>query len=230
MALVHLQIRNPKDDETAIESASQIFASILPSHSKLLKAIFNPPTHIAFELFLLNQTIYFYITAPKQKETFMQSLIFSSFANSRITNTTDPLDIVTKSPIVSIGELVMTNYFHLPIKTYADFREIDPLSSVLGFLAKTPPDIKVGIQLIVTPATFPWQKNATKMAQSSISDTAAAKDSLHPKFIPNPEKFQITRKTAFQGGHALIRIVFGGQDKEPVQNYLSNIAGTYGAF
>lgn len=123
--LVHLQIRNPKDDETPIESATQIFASGLPSHTKLLNAIFNPPLHTSFEIYLLGQTIYFYITAAKSKETFIESLIFSSYPNARVVKTTDPLDIVKKSPVVSCGELVLTNYYHLPIKTYADFRDID---------------------------------------------------------------------------------------------------------
>ena len=228
--LVHLQIRNPKDDETPIESATQIFASGLPSHTKLLNAIFNPPLHTSFEIYLLGQTIYFYITAAKSKETFIESLIFSSYPNARVVKTTDPLDIVKKSPVVSCGELVLTNYYHLPIKTYADFRDIDPLSSVLGFMAKTPANFKAAVQILAGPSTFPWQKSATRMAQTSVADERASAGQMHAKYIPNPEKFQITKKTSFQGGHALVRLIAGGPDRESTIAYLSNLAGTFGAF
>ena len=229
-SLVHLQIRNPKDDETPIESATQIFASSLPSHTKLFNAFLNPPTHLSFEIFLLGQMIYFYISAPKSKETFVQSLIFSSYPNSRIVKTTDPLDIIKKSGHISYGELVLSNYFYMPIKTFADFRNIDPLSSVLGFMAKTPKDYNVGIQILAGPATIPWQKSATRAAQTSVADAVASEGQMHTKFIPNPEKFQITKKTSYQGGHALVRLIAGGGDKQTTLDYLSHLAGTFGAF
>lgn len=88
MPLTHLQIRNPKDDETPIESASQIFASILSyPYIPPLKRLYLRPKTYAFEIYLLNQTIYFYVSTPSENETLIQSLITSSFPESNVRKT-----------------------------------------------------------------------------------------------------------------------------------------------
>jgi hypothetical protein len=95
----HLQVRNPKEDETPIESATQIFASVLPyPYVPLMRRLFfvHPKTY-AFEIFLINQMVYFYATAPRESEILVQSLITSSFPQSKISKTTDPMDIIMKS-------------------------------------------------------------------------------------------------------------------------------------
>ena len=71
----HLQVRNPKDDETPIESATQIFASAVPqAYIPWWKRLYIHPKIYSFEIYLLNQTIYFYVTTPKESEMLMQSL------------------------------------------------------------------------------------------------------------------------------------------------------------
>src|SRR3989338_2204580 len=103
--LSFLQIRNPKDDETPIEAATQIFASVLPyPYIPWWKRLFITPKTYAFEIFLLGQTIYFYITAPKENETLIQSLITSSFPQSAVKKTTDPMTMVFKSTNILVGE------------------------------------------------------------------------------------------------------------------------------
>ncbi len=52
--LSHLQIRNPKDDETPIEAATQIFASVLPQpYIPWWKRWYLRPKTYAFEIYLL---------------------------------------------------------------------------------------------------------------------------------------------------------------------------------
>jgi len=83
--LSHLQIRNSKDDETPIESATQIFASLLSyPYIPLWKRLFiNVKSH-CFELYLLNQTVYFYVSTKKNNEALISSLINSSYPGSVI--------------------------------------------------------------------------------------------------------------------------------------------------
>src|SRR5262245_61190410 len=147
--LSHLQIRNPKDDETAIEAATQIFSS-MASHSTVsfFDQLFKKPDAYGFELFLLNQTLYFYTTVPHHSEAFVQSLLSSSYPNSAIKKTTDPVDILFKAQHISIGEVVLASSYYYPFKTYSEFGSIDPLSTVIGFMSKTDPNIKMGIQVL----------------------------------------------------------------------------------
>src|SRR5438105_7127584 len=109
----HLQIRNPKDDETPIEAATQIFASVLPYPyiSPWKRFWFHPKTY-AFEIYLITNRIYFYVTTPSENETLLRSVVTSSFPLSKIQKTTDPMDLLFKNngkPLppdqISVGEV-----------------------------------------------------------------------------------------------------------------------------
>lgn len=224
--LSHLQIRNPKDDETAIESATQIFSSLLTNgHVGFFNQLFNKPSAYAFEMYLLNQTLYFYISVPKESETFMHSLLSSSYPNSAVQKTTDPVDILFKSPHVSIGEVVLTSSYYYPIKTYTEFSNVDPLAPIIGFLSKTDPNVKMGIQIIVTTPNFPWQSNAIALTQPKPAKEGAAPEP------PGPDKSLIQKKIMFQGGKVCIRLVSATNNPGiPTATYLQNLAGTFGGF
>ncbi len=222
--LSHFQVRNPKDSETPIESATQIFASLLsyPYIPLWKRPILKPKTY-SFELYLINQAIYFYITSPSESETFVQSLVNSSYPQSLLQKTTDPMHFIFKSKHISYGELALNSYSYFPIKTYFDFKDIDPLSSLIGFLSKQPADIKMAIQILIDPATFAWQDRAVDAAKKMAYDPNAEKYGM------NPQKQTVLRKAAFQGGRALVRIMTASDDKSTMP-YLRNLAGTFGNF
>ncbi len=224
--LTHFQVRNPKDDETPIESATQIFASLLsyPYVGYLRRAIVHPKTY-AFEFYLLGQTIFFYITTPKPSETLVQSLITSAYPNSTLQKTTDPMKTVLASKFIGFGQMRLNSYFYLPIKTYYDFKDIDTLSSLVGFLSKQEAGIRIGIQIVMTPASFAWQNKAVAAAKKMQYDSAADRYSM------NPEKLLIMKKASFQGGKVGIRIVVGtNTSEEAAMMHARNIAGTFGSF
>ncbi len=224
--LAFLQVRNPKDDETPIESASQIFSSLLPHpYIPLTKRIFSTPKVYAFEIFLLGQTVYFYATAPEENETLVHSLIASSFPLSAIQKTTDPMEIIFKSKYSTIGEMILNSTFQYPVKTYMDFKDVDPMSALLGFLAKQPADIRMAVQILITPAFFSWQKQTVSAAERLYHDTAA------DKYGQNPHKLRMLQKASFQGGKAVIRLVVGSDNEHLVlRPYIHNLAGTFGTF
>src|SRR3990167_1318636 len=100
----HLLVRNPKDDETPIAAASQIFSSILPyPYISLFKRLYVHPKSHAFEIFLLGQTVYMYATTQEENETLISSLISSSFPTSNILRTDDPMEKVIASKHVMVG-------------------------------------------------------------------------------------------------------------------------------
>src|SRR3989344_6491173 len=104
--LTHLHIRNAKDDETSIESATQIFALILSApYVSLFKRLFKTPPVFSFEIFLVNKAIHFYVTAPSEHAQYMTSLISSSYQVSFISTTDDPLKQITSSKHIAIGDM-----------------------------------------------------------------------------------------------------------------------------
>jgi len=225
--LVHLHVRNPKTDETPIEAATQIFSSALPyPYLPLIKRLlFVHPRTYAFELFLINQLIYFYATVPEEGETLIHSVIASSFPQSKIVKTTDPMDIIFSSKFVAVGQVGLTSYAYLPTKTYFDFKDVDPLSSILGYMAKQPPYIRMAVQIAITPPYFAWQDQGVKAAGLGVYDENALKYSM------NPQKMAMMRKATFQGGKTAIRLVVGSTHKDiDPKPFVSNLAGTFGTF
>ncbi len=222
----HLQIRNPKDDETPIESATQIFASLLPyPYLPWWKRIFLKPQTYSFEIYLVSQTIYFYITVPHQQETFVSSLVSSAYPTAQVKKTTDPLTLILRSKKIALGEMRLNSYFYLPIKTYLDFKEVDPLSSLIGFLSKQPVDLSMMIQILITPPTFAWADQAISNAHKQVYDTMSG------RYSQNPQKILIMKKASFQGGKVAIRLLVGSKNQEinPFP-FLENLAGTFGSF
>lgn len=223
MALVHLQVRNPKDDETPIEAITQVFSSLFSHHFPLYKYLFAKPRIVSFEIFLINHTIYFYITVDKVHETLITSLISASYPKSRIVKTSDPIDSVIKAKLIDAGEMRLTASYYLPMKTYADFSEVDALSPVLGFLAKQEQEINIGIQLIVSPSSFPWQEHALHSADHY------QKDATTGNYLHHPQKHLMTKKAAFGGGKVSIRVIAGSNSEAPL-HFLHNLAGTFGSY
>ncbi len=228
--LSHLQIRNPKDDETHIEAAAQIFSSIMSNDvAGFFSHLFEKPPCFSFELFLLNQTIYFYATVPSESEAFVTSLMSSSYPKSAISKTTDPVDILLKGHNVAIGEVALSNPYYYPFKTYAEFANVDPLSPVIGYLSKVDPSVKMGLQFLITKPSFPWQESAYALTQPKPPKKNA--DGTSSPQAPGPNASLIQRKIAYQGGKAVLRMVVAGNAAGvPTESYLNNLAGTFGGF
>ncbi len=227
--LSYLQIRTPKDDETPIEAATQIFSSLLPSHVSLWKRMYVTPRTYSFEIYLLSQVIYFYITTPTDHESFIKSLTSSSYPLSKIQKTTDPMDILFKSKNIAVGEMILNSYFYLPIKTYADFNKIDPLATLIGFLSKQDPQVKMAIQIIVTPSSFPWQKHVLESAKTKTVDPVTGAS----KTVSNSDanKSLLVKKASYQGGRAAVRVLVSTNNMNlPLLPYLQNLSGTFGSF
>ncbi|MCX7881486.1 MAG: type IV secretion system DNA-binding domain-containing protein [Patescibacteria group bacterium] len=227
MKLVHLQIRNPKDDETPIESASQIFASLVPYQSVPLwkRLIFGWPAIYSFEIYLINQTVYFYITCDESKKTLIISLLSSSYPQIKIAQTTDPLKSLLKQSKKAIGEMLLSSSFYYPIKTYQDFRDVDPLSSLLGFLSKQPNHLQFLIQIVLTQASTNWQDQTTTAASKMHYDASAN------RYTRNPLEKIMMKKASFQGGKTAIRLFVSSSNKDiDPYPFLLNLAGTFGSF
>jgi len=225
--LSFLQIRNPKDDETPIEATTQIFSSLTPHQFIPLwkRILFGWPATYALEIYSLNQTVYFYLVCPNDKAALVQSLLSSAFPQIKIQKTTDPLNLVLKNKSISFGEMILTSGYYYPIKTYMDFKEIDPLSSLIGFLSKQPSSLSYLVQIILTTASINWQEQVMAEAGKMHYDSTSG------RYTQNPQKILLMKKASFQGGKVGIRLLVSSSDKtiNPYP-FLLNLAATFGSF
>ena len=222
--LLYLHVRNPKDDETPIDAAVQIFSALFPSHMGLVKRLYLKPKIISFEMYYVEQSISFYVVVREEDETFVTSLFSSSYPRSLITKSEDPLLKITSAKNVEVGEMKLAQPYYYPIKTYQDFANVDPLSSLIGFMSKQDASVSMGIQYLTAPATFPWAQsaiNGTKPAPKAEGETSTPVEKLPASLV--------ARKTAFQGGKVAIRLIVASENVFPL-SYMQNLGGTFGAF
>ena len=225
----YLQIRTSKDDESTPEAAQAVFSALLPSYTSILKRLFfGSPKTYSFEIYLLGQTVYFYTVTPTGRETLVKSLLSSSYPKSSLVATADPLDIVTKSKVLVPAELVLAKPFYLPLRTYKEFGEVDSLASLLGYVSKQSGDVRMAIQVLMTPTYFNWHKSA--LAAGKISSTDAATGKTIEK--PTGHQAQISQKIQFPGGKVAIRVLLGTDSpklgKDYLDSILSGVSSTFG--
>lgn len=221
---IYLHVRNPKDDETSIESATQIFSSIFPNYHGIFRRLIKAPRLVSFEIYLINQSIYFYIVLPRHEMTFISSLMSSSYPRSVIAETTDPLETVLSSKHKDYGELVLDASYYYPLKTFKNFGDVDPMGAMIGFLAKQKENVNIGIQFLVTPASFPWQQEAMAATVPTVNSDGTQ------TVVTSVPSYAAGQKTQFQGGKTLIRVMVGTNNEESPLAYLQDVAGTFGAY
>jgi hypothetical protein len=226
MPLSHLQIRNPKEDETGPEAASQIFSSLLTGINPIFSRLFNPVDNYAFEIYLTGQSVYYYVTIPESRDSLLQSLIQASYPQSAITRTSDPLEVILKNPVVATAELRLQKTYTLPIKTYAEFSEVDPITSVIGLLSKQEPWFRACIQVLVTTPSFTWQGETLDKRVKTVTDPLTGEK----KEIKTDENVSyMTKKVMYEGGRTSIRILVSSKEKEHNPSILvQNIWNAYG--
>ncbi len=220
---VYLHIRNPKDDEIGVESSTQIFSALLPNYFGVFKRLVGKtPLTVAFEIYLLDQKIYFYIVVPRSHQTLISSLMASSYPRSVVVETTDPMQLLLKGKNQEVGEMILAKSYHYPLKTYKDFSEVDPIASVIGYLAKQV-NVNIGVQLLITPASFSWQTHAISASQPKVNaDGTTSKEG-------SVSSSAVAEKTGFQGGKTLMRIL-ASSDTVATLPFLQSVVGTYGTF
>ncbi len=225
---VILELRTPKTSEETPESMAQVFSALFPGgHIPHWKRLWIKVRTLSFEIANFNQTIHFYAVVPKSYTTFIESQLTSQYPKILITKVPEYLGYITKSPFLALGNLRLAYAFYYPIKTYREFKEIDPLSSIIGVLSKLNPDEKGLIQIIIEPPHFNWQAIAEHLLQKGIPDPTS--NAPH-RVRPIPHARLIEEKVNQTGYRTYIRLMIGSSTNQKAVSLLYNLAGAFGAF
>ncbi|MBI2010314.1 MAG: hypothetical protein HYS86_04035, partial [Candidatus Chisholmbacteria bacterium] len=150
--LAILELRTPKDSQESPEAAAQFFSSLPKLKASFWDRLLGTETPLSFEIASINQTIYFLTTFPESERSYLESQLTASYPKLVITPLKEYIPPIAKltHPKAGLLHLTAPNYF--PLKTYIDFRDVDPLSTVLGTLAKVEAQDFLLIQFLVSPA------------------------------------------------------------------------------
>lgn len=135
--LTTLLVTIPRETEVTAESAAT-FLSTFPTilHKSLFEVWIKgePRPTLALEVGVWEQKIRFLVTVSSYLAQFVMSQIQSTYPLAVITPIEDPLPKHIST--LSVGELQLSLASFYPLKTWADFRETDPMNTYLSVLSK----------------------------------------------------------------------------------------------
>jgi hypothetical protein len=196
-----LELRTSRDSEHTPESAAQLFSTIPKLKNSLFDRIAGKNESLSFEILVQNQTIYFLCHCPTRLVEYVKSALIASYPQLLITKIEgDPLQYFlpgnqtqfethNQQPFLELGKLKLSQQEAFSLKTYHDFSEVDPLSSLLSVLSQAQPLELILLQLIVSPDSDSWKHKGWQIIENSkpsgdeTAPTASDNEPTHQEYI-----------------------------------------------
>ncbi len=218
-----LEIKTTRTDEETPEAMAHFLAS-LSGMKRLLLPFWGMGVAISLEIAVIDQMIHFFLTVPSDYSSFVESQLVSQYPKALIVKAKDYFpDVLEKDETLAIGQMKLLHGSFYPIRGYDDFKEVDPLSSLLGFLSKSEPTDKIAIQFMLLPAGSSWQKKGENLASGKSADASGVEKA-------NPYSKVILEKVALDGFKTAIRIAVNAETKERSNVLIRQIANSFSAF
>lgn len=237
---VLLQVTVPRENETKIDAAEQLFASLYALYGTTKFEYFKPQPHLSFEIVGLPGDIRFYINVPAKYKDFIEKEINGAYPEADIVPVNDPAakqrdgtvigteyNIFSDNGKVAFMWMNLKGGDYLPIKVYKDL-PVDPLSTVTSILGKMREGEGAAIQILIQPADNSWKKvgrsyiGSVKKAESNPEKASYKTDAKELEAVEN--------KLGKPGFHTTVRVVVCAETQEAANAHLSNIKGAFSQF
>lgn len=222
---VLMEVRVPRDNETEIGVAEQMFANLYGIGGKGdgLAEHFTVNNAVSFEIVGLPGEIRFFVHCPRKYADLVEKQILGSYQDADV-NIVDEYNIFAPHTEIAYTKLILDDESYCPLRVAENFTG-DPLANVLSTLSKMSDNEGAVVQLIVAPTNSTWQKNGSKFVQK-VEDNNS--DPEKKKISISQEKLQgISKKIAKPGLMAEIRIVTSAPDQAIAKMHLDNIIGAF---
>lgn len=218
-----LEVKTSRTGVETPEATVQFLSSLLNMRLRKL-LLFRTGIPISLEMGIVEQRIHFYVTVPSRYQSFVESQLVAQYPKALITKIKDYLpDVFEPAQSLAVGQLKLSAGFLYPLKTYSSFKEVDPLSSLLGVLSKSQPGDKVSIQFLILPISSSWQHKGMKAVMDKPKDSTGAT-------VSNPHTKEISEKISIHGFKTAIRIAVNGETHTRALQYLSEIVSAFSSF
>jgi hypothetical protein len=226
LGFVLLLVRVPRDNETKIDAAEQMFSSLYTLYSGGVKRHWNLQDHFSFEIVALKEDIRFYISCPKDLRDLLEKQVYGAYPGAEIVEV-DEYNIFTQTGSVAFASLKLRSSDYLPIRAYRDL-PTDPLNSLTTALAKMADGEGAVIQILLTPADKGWQ-NAGKSYLSSTKKKEA--DPETASYGVDQKTYEaVDTKIAKPGFRTSVRVVVSSTSKQQAELHVKNIVGSFAQF
>ncbi len=232
---VLLSVAVPRDNETKIDAAEQLFSGLTSLHKGGFFSFLKVQPHLSFDIVGMPGDIRFYVFAPNKYRDLVEKQINGAYPEAEINVVSESTqkegfivgneyNIFSKEGKVDFTSLKLKSADYLPIKVYKDL-PVDPLSTITSVLAKMTEGEGAAIQIMISPAESKWKKGGksyvshTKKAEANPETAKYSADSKELEGIEN--------KTSKPGFKTVIRIVVSSTTLEAASAHLSNIVSAF---
>ncbi len=237
---VLLQVTVPRENETKIDVAEQLFESLYALYGSTKFEYFRPQPHLSFEIVGLPGDIRFYVNVPAKYRDFVEKEINGAYPEADILPVNDPAakqrdgavigteyNIFSDNGKVAFMWLNLKKANYLPIKVYKDL-PVDPLSSLTSILGKMREGEGAAIQILIQPAGNSWKKVGRSYIGSVKKNESNPEKASYKADAKELE--QIENKLQKAGFYTTIRVVVCAQTQEAANAHLNNIKGAFHQF
>lgn len=228
--VVLLEVKNSRESEEPVSAMEQVFAALSTGRGRggILSHFFGPkhgPKYFSFEIVSVNTRIHFFVGVPAKEQSYLESQLTAHYPKLLLSPVSDWAPHFNSLPH-AVGQLMFTNSFYLPIRTYKEVKDLDLLASILGQMAKLPMGEAMAVQIRVAPAGTNWQRTGASVIAAGIPDLS----STTGRTKSHPQARLIEGKIAQPGFVAAIRLVAVAPTEERARELLYGVGGTFGVF
>ena len=222
-----LEILLPRQNESQMEDAEHLFSSLSGLRTSWTSELLNGPNRISFEIVSKKSGIGFYVVVPDELVVFVEKQINAAYESAEI-DIIDPNEVWDRGDFTSVAEVKLAGAPYLPIKTYKEFGENDPLNSLTSAISKLSEDEVIAIQFLISPSRGGWQRAGQSFighVKSKSADTEKGGASVDTSILEGVET-----KLAKPGFDVSIRIVSIAKDATHAENHISSVMTAFEQF
>lgn len=223
---VTLLIRVPKDNETKIDSAEQMFAGLYSLKKSGFFSFAKAEDLFSLEIVALEEDISFYLNCPRRIRDLVEKQVHGAYPNADIKEV-DEVNIFNKKGKVAFASLKLDRASYYPIKAYKDL-PIDGLNSLTSALSKMGPGEGAIVQLLLQPESKKWQKQGRSYVASQKKRES---DPNKATYGHDPKEMEVINQKAEKPGFRVsLRIVVSAKEEYIADSHLTNIKGAFSQY
>lgn len=221
-----LLVRVPRDNETKIDAAEQMFSSLYTLYSGGMSRHWSLQDHFTFEMVALKEDIRFYVSVPRELRDLLEKQIYGAYPGAEITES-EEYNIFTRTGKVAFAALKLKNSDYMPIRPYRDL-PTDPLNSLTTALSKLSEGEGAVIQVLVAPADKGWQSSGKSFLSSTKKKEA---DPETASYSADQRLYEaVDMKISKPGFRTVVRVVVSSSTKQSADLHVKNIVGSFAQF
>ncbi len=223
---VTLLIRVPKDNETKIDSAEQMFAGLYSLKKSGFFAFTKAEDLFSLEIVAMEEDIAFYLNCPRRIRDLVEKQINGAYSNAEIKEV-DEVNIFNKKGKVAFASLKLDRASFYPIKMYKDL-PIDGLNSLTSALSKMGTGEGAIIQILMQPESKKWQNQGHSFVAAQKKREA---DPNKATYGHDPKEMEVIGQKAEKPGFRVsVRIVVSAKEEYIADSHLTNIKGAFSQY